>query len=273
MPFRRKAALGAAFFSFWLAACGTVIPEARLAEARAFGHSAGLADVDLNAGGFRLLTLLRQREPGERLRVYIEGDGAPWIWPHLPPEDPTPAKPLALRLAARDPGGRVAYLARPCQYFSSSACRSELWTTGRFGPEVIAAYQIALDRLKALTGAGRLSLVGYSGGGVLAALLAESRSDVAELLTVAAPLDTDAWTRHHQVTPLDGDNPAAGAARLRTLAQRHWVGGDDEVVPANLVRPFAEGAAAAVEVVPGYDHECCWADDWPCRLGESGHDH
>lgn len=228
----------------------------------------------MEAGGFRLFGLIRWREPGEDLRVYIEGDGAPWIQPHLPPDDPTPVKPLALGLAAADGSARTAYLARPCQYFPSRRCEPRFWGIERFSPEVVAAYQAALDALKSRTGATRLRLVGYSGGGVLAALLAASRPDVAELLTVASPLDTAAWIRHHDVTPLAGDNPADRSGRLGELPQHHWVGGKDEVVPDGVVRSFAEklGRPLAISVVPGYDHECCWVEDWPRRMAGAGHD-
>jgi pimeloyl-ACP methyl ester carboxylesterase len=273
LPYR-KAALVAAFFSFGLSACGTVPPEVRLEEARALGRSAGFSDAAVDAAGFRLFGLLRQGESGDDLRVYIEGDGAPWIRAYQPPDDPTPERPLALGLAARDGGTRVAYLARPCQYLSSRRCEPKFWSTERFSPEVVAAYQSALDQLKSRSGATRLRLVGYSGGGVIAALLAASRPDVAELLTVAAPLDTEAWVRHHDITPLAGENPADRAEGLKSLAQHHWVGGRDEVVPAGVVHGFARraGRPLAVSEVPGYDHECCWVDDWPRRMAGAGRD-
>lgn len=267
----RKAALGAAFFSLLVAACAPG-PEVRREQALAIGQAAGFAEATVGAADFRLFGLLRRRGESDRLRIYIEGDGAPWIWPHQPPEDPTPAKSLVLGLAAADRSAGVAYLARPCQYLPGGRCEPRYWTTQRFAPEVVAAYQAALDELKRRTGASRLSLAGYSGGGVLAALLAEERVDVVELLTVAAPLDTAAWTRHHGLTPVSGDNPADRAGRLRSLPQHHWVGGQDEVVPEGVVRAFAERAGAAVSLVPGYDHECCWVDDWPRRLAEAGFD-
>jgi esterase/lipase len=46
----------------------------------------------------------------------------------------------------------------------------------------------AVTALKRASGASRLRLVGYSGGGVMAMLLAARRDDVAQVVTIAAPL-------------------------------------------------------------------------------------
>ena len=49
-----------------------------------------------------------------------------------------------------------------------------------------------------------VTFVGYSGGGVLAVLIAERLDNVAGVITVGANLDTDAWTEHHGYLPLTG---------------------------------------------------------------------
>ncbi len=133
--------------------------------------------------------------------VYIEGDGAPWRDLFSPPADPTPRDPVALRLALEDPAPAVVYLARPCQYVARMAppaarhCDPRYWTGARFAPEAVAAVNAAIDRAKRESGAARIRLVGYSGGGVIAALLAERRDDIELLVTVAAPLDVAGWIR------------------------------------------------------------------------------
>lgn len=209
----------------------------------------------------------------EVLTVYIEGDGFAWVTPSTPSDDPTPREPVALQMALAHPHGAAAYLARPCQYtLTGSAmarpCPQRYWTTARFAEAVVQAESQALDALKRRHGVKRLVLVGYSGGGAVAALLAASRADVVALVTVAGNLDHVAWTRRHGAHPLDGSlNPIDVADRLGRLPQWHLVGEADRVVPADLAHAFVSrqgrGADVAVIVVPGFGHACCWARQWP----------
>lgn len=205
----------------------------------------------------------------DTLVVYLEGDGLAWVSPSQPSTDPTPANPLALRLALAHPEGAAAYLARPCQYVAASfrGCEARYWTQQRFAPEVIAASSLALDALKARFQARQLVLVGYSGGGAVAALVAARRTDVVRLITVAGNLDHRAWTALHRVTPLSGSlNPADERAALKHLPQWHLAGGADRVVPPAIAQEFISGFAAPsrpqVIVMPGYTHACCWAEHW-----------
>lgn len=224
-----------------------------------------------SAGTFDLATALRPGVRSAVLTVYIEGDGFAYAAAGRRSMDPTPTDPLALRLALQHPGsGAVAWLARPCQYGPRSRnCRSDYWSIARFAPEVVESAGIALDRLKDDGGgATRLILVGYSGGGALAALLAQRRSDVAALVTVAANLDVGAWTAAHRLTPLSRSlDPAADAAQLSRTPQVHFIGADDRVVGPELARGFvarmAADAPVTIVVVPGQDHGCCWAARWP----------
>jgi pimeloyl-ACP methyl ester carboxylesterase len=177
---------------------------------------------------------------------------------------------VALELAAADRQAPVAYLSRPCQYLDAAelaTCTPAYWTSARFAPEVVEAYQQALDQLLSVSGVRRLSLVGYSGGGVLAALLAARRDDVVQLITVAAPLSVAAWTAHHDLTPLQGLDP--GTLDGRWPPAVHFAGDKDEVVPVAVVAPHARRTGARLVAIPGFDHECCWARDWPRLLEEN----
>ncbi|MDP2809898.1 MAG: alpha/beta hydrolase, partial [Rhodocyclaceae bacterium] len=168
----------------------------------------GFARQDIAAGPFRLAAFVRRTAAGsETLSIYIEGDGAPWDTPWHPPRDPTPVKPVALAMALADTAPAVSYLSRPCQYLDEAAlrqCDSAWWMGRRFAPEVVAAYDEAIARLKSDFGARRIRLVGHSGGGVIAALLAFRRTDVEQLVTVAAPLALTEWVAWHDITPLTG---------------------------------------------------------------------
>ncbi|KIM00164.1 hypothetical protein CCC_02952 [Paramagnetospirillum magnetotacticum MS-1] len=205
---------------------------------------------------------------GAALTVYLEGDGLAFLGPHTVSADPTPTDPLTLRLALAHPGGPVAWLARPCQYGMKPPCHPAYWTSHRYAPEVVAGVGAAIDRIKARVKAERIVLVGYSGGGALAVLVAAARSDVSALVTVAANLDLALWTRLQGLTPLTPSlDPAAMAGRVAHIPQVHLTGGRDEVVPAEVGRAFvsranAQGRARLLPVEK-FGHVCCWAEEWP----------
>jgi dienelactone hydrolase len=265
---------------FLLAGCVAIAPPAeRLAEADRLAESHSWRRILLDAPPFVLAAYLPDglvddgATPGDaELTIYIEGDGLAWLSPRRPSADPTPIDPLALKLALRDQAERVAYLARPCQFvgdLDEEACRGNVyWTDRRFSPEVVRALGQAVDRLKTLSAAGELRLVGYSGGGALAALLAARRNDVVELVTVAGNLDHASWTRRHAITPLVGSlNPADFVESLAEICQLHFVGGEDPIVGRGVAEAFAARFPAAgrpkVIVIDNFDHRCCWVERWP----------
>lgn len=215
--------------------------------------------------------------PDETLTVYLEGDGFAWVTSTQPSLDPTPRDPLGLRLALAHARGNAAYLARPCQFTDAHrrGCDQRYWTARRFAPEVIRESSKAIDELLQRFGATKLALVGYSGGGAVAALLAARRTDVVRLVTVAGNLDHRAWARHHGIHELHGSlNPADEAAQLGSLSQTHYVGGRDPVIPPALARDWPAGlvgaAGANLRVMPDFDHHCCWAERWEA-LNRQGH--
>ena len=105
----------------------------------------------------------------------------------------------------------------------------------------------------------------------MAALVASRRSDVKCLVTIAAPLDTDAWTDAIGVSRLSASlNPADFAARLKGLPQTHFRGGADAVVPLRSIGAFMSTNGDAVLVdMPGFDHDCCWEREWAALRSRS----
>jgi dienelactone hydrolase len=217
---------------------------------------------------------VRRAQP---LTVYIEGDGLAWLTPTRPSPDPTPLDPLALRLALAQPEGLAAYLARPCQYTGrrdTAQCPGALWTHARFSEQAVRATSQALDALVQRYGATRLHLVGYSGGAALAVLVAARRTDVASLTSVAGNLDPTHWTRVHGLTPLhDSLDPLERAPALGALPQWHFSGERDAVVPPDTAQRFMahlpEGSRAQGLRLPGFDHRCCWTEQWPALWRQS----
>jgi len=201
------------------------------------------------------------------LRVYLEGDGRAWITPTQPSLDPTPRDPLLARLAMADPQPSI-YLARPCQYLSSPACAPRYWTNARFSEEVLGSLEQALDRLKQRYGNSNFELVGYSGGGALALLLATRRSDIAQVQTLGGNLSPRRWAERLELAPLQGSlEPLDFAERLRQLPQRHLAGAEDRVVPASLLDEYAArlGPADCLELhrLAGVSHQVGWIERWP----------
>lgn len=203
------------------------------------------------------------------LTVYLEGDGLAWLNPYTPSTDPTPVNALGLKLAVQDPSP-AAYLGRVCQFGwqpKTGPCDVSHWTSYRYSEEAIALGEREMDRLKAITGAQRLKLVGYSGGGAMALLLAGRRTDVVHITTVAGNLDTATWSRLTNTTPLWGSlNPADYWAAVADIPQRHWVGADDKTMPPTVALQYVARLPAnrrpAVSIKDGFDHQCCWAQEW-----------
>jgi len=233
--------------------------------------NAGFNPRVIDAGTFDIQTWYRQANSAQgHLEIYIEGDGLAWRRKNRLSKNPTPVEPLTLRLAARVSTGPVLYLARPCQYtrdIQTQRCSPELWSSHRYSEPVVAAMNRTVDEYVRTTGAETITLVGYSGGGVIATLLAARRTDVEQLITVAANLDHAAWTTKHNVSPLTGSlNPASYPEALQQIPQIHFVGDKDRVVSADIVRSYLDKvgipADSGLRIVPGFDHDCCWVERW-----------
>ena len=270
---RKKAVLmSAAFCLFGAASCANLDHFGGSRQSvENWGKERQFLAISLHAGAFDLLALERIRGNSDVLAIYIEGDGSAWRTPYHPPRDPTPEKPVALSLAAVDPSPAVVYLGRPCQYLDKqdlANCSPVWWTTQRFSTDVLAAYEHALDTLKAQSGATKLRLVGYSGGGVIATLLAMRRRDVASLITVASPLALGEWTRLQGISALsDSLDPLLETGRLPPAT--HWAGTGDVIVPVSVVEKFAQSKGGTVRSAKDYDHDCCWLHAWKQLLKES----
>jgi dienelactone hydrolase len=265
---RRGAGIIAALLAGVLAACAT--PAQRL-EQRA--TALGFTSLSLRGDGFLHHAYTAGLESGaDALHVYVEHDGTPWLDLRYVSQDPTPRNPLALELMARDTGPRL-FLGRPC-YFEPAddpRCGPLLWTHRRYSPEVVTSMVAALREFLAMHSYRRVVLVGYSGGGTLAWLMAGQVPEAVAVITVAANLDTDSWTSLHGYSRLDGSlNPAQLAPLPPAIVEVHYVGGRDRNVPPAVAASFAgRNHEARIVVVDDFDHECCWVARWPQLLGDA----
>lgn len=227
-------ALAALLLCLFLAGCNSKFSAGRFAGEHGF-------DTQIFHGRtFDLKWFMRGQGPV--LRAYIEGDGKAWLNARTPSSDPTPHNAVGFELAAVDIVRPVAYFARPCQFIEGEGrrnCHTAFWTSARFSEPVVSDLSDALDTAKRVAGAARLELVGYSGGGALALLLAAKRDDVDLVVTVAGNLDHAFWTGYHRVSPLRGSlNPADYTDRLQAVKQVHIVSTDDDVIPPAVARSF-----------------------------------
>ncbi|MBF0215291.1 MAG: alpha/beta hydrolase [Magnetococcales bacterium] len=246
-------------------------PTERLLD---LARQGGLQRESWQSGPFHLTVLVRDSRPeAQTLVVYLEGDGLAWLDRNRLSPDPTPIDSPVVPMLLRDPAPKVLYLARPCQYVGglASGCAPKYWSTHRYAPEVVTALSQAIDRAKGRLGVRQIGLIGYSGGGVIAALLAAARDDVAWWITVAANLDLTAWTRHHGVSSMPASrDPVDFVARLARLPQAHFMGGRDRQVPESVTRAFLDrlppGTPLQSRVLADFDHGCCWSEAWPTLL-------
>ena len=232
------------------------------------GH---LQPVTFHTSTFDIQGYQRLTTTGDMLTVYLEGDGAAWKNRHTLATNPTPSEPTALSLATQDPADNVLYLARPCQYITSAACTSQYWSSHRYSPEIINAVSQAIDQSIQTRHNTTITLVGYSGGGVIAALVAATRDDVNQIITIAANLDIDNWAKLHHVTPLHGsDNPCEYSDKLQHIRQIHLVGEEDLIAPVSVTKSYMNclpnPQLAQIIIIPKASHHANWPELWPAIL-------
>lgn len=187
----------------------------------------------------------------DTLNIFIEGDGKPGV---------------ALRLA-QNIGGNSVYLGRPCQYMIGNrlnSCNKALWTSHRYSRSVINSMSRAITAMKLRFGADKVRLVGFSGGGTVATIIAALRHDVDLLVTVAGNLDHKRWTDFNEIDPLDGSlNPVDYSKALESVPQIHLIGERDHVVPGSVLTSYLSRLKSLDNVqsyiLVGADHTCCWS--------------
>jgi len=263
-----------------LVGCASLSLEQRRSASSHLAINAGWHRLNLVTDPFVLAAFVPTHlQLGEVLTIYIEGDGLAWIDSSTPSLDPTPLNALALKLAMKHPSGAVAYLARPCQYIAGEdriGCEKKYWTSHRFSPVVVESTNTAIEKMKQRFHAKNIELIGYSGGGAIATLVAAKRNDVTRLITIAGNLDHEAWTSLHHISRLSGSlNPASAWLAVVNIPQLHFVGAKDSNMPLVIAQSyqaqFPESKRPELMVVDGMGHDCCWVENWPALYAQSKH--
>lgn len=227
-------------------------------------------DITYQKGKHYPMVLLNSHQPAREstAHIYIEGDGLPWRSLTRISSDPTPRNAVALNLMKYD-NTHAVYLGRPC-YFglqSDARCSQRLWTSGRYSEEVVDEMNQAITDYLEKKNLKYAVLVGYSGGGTLALLLANRNARIKGSLLIAPNFDIDAWVGLHGFTPLYESLNPAREVKKHDFKEIYWFGEKDENVP---LIPFARAAKSRsqseVRELANANHSCCWED--VARRGE-----
>jgi pimeloyl-ACP methyl ester carboxylesterase len=252
---------------FLLNSCAT--PSEHFADA---ALAVGFTGFSIHAGQFEHRMFINNRAllhlHDEVVHVYLDGDGTPWEQNRWIADDPTSRNPMILELMQQDKHPAI-FLGRPCYhgFNKSRVCYNKYWTSHRYGREVIDSMVLALKHWLKQNPYQQIVLIGFSGGGTLAVLMAPNVPGIQEVVTLAANLDIDAWSAYHHYLPL---NESMNPAKLKLnggFKQLHLAGLEDTVVPANLIKRFADMQPNASFIAyPHFDHHCCWVKEWPIIL-------
>lgn len=256
------------FIIFFLSSCVKNIPtpQERVSNTLSLVNGTNFSKVDIKTEKFTLFSLQNKNQNCVKkdLKIYIEGDGLSWISRTVISKDPTPTNPIALKLMNEEINQCKVYLARPCQFVNSTICEEKYWTSHRFSKEVINSFDEVLNILKKEYKNSTFTLVGYSGGGAVASLVASKRDDINMLVTVAGNLDIEKWTSMYNLSPLDGSlNPADFSQKLQNINQYHLIGKEDKVIPKDIFLSYYSKFEKKDKIKYGYfeaNHECCWEE-------------
>jgi pimeloyl-ACP methyl ester carboxylesterase len=246
-----------------LALSGCVTPSERIDR---LASRAGFARTLVATNAFEHVVYEKRTDQGGAWIVFLEGDGRPSRDGSRISPDPTTLEPVALRLAASTPGN-VIYLSRPCYGVSTKDphCDPEFWTSARYSPAVVSSLRSAIEsRVLGLHGATDVWLVGYSGGGTLAVLVAKDLQHVSRVITIAGNLSVTQWANYHGHEPLTGSlDPMLEAALRSNVEQVHLAGAGDTNILPEFVRSYVQRQSGGRLIeIPGFNHQCCWVQEW-----------
>ncbi|NOQ17468.1 MAG: alpha/beta hydrolase [Methyloprofundus sp.] len=240
-------------------------PEVKFAwQAKAYGFSQNIVQGPHFKHRVYSNALVQDRTGS--LHIYLGGDGSPWIGHRWIATNPTPRNTLILKLMQQD-NQAALFLGRPCYHglIADTSCTNALWTSQRYASEVISAMATAINKLTKQYQTEQLVLIGFSGGGTIAALLTEHLSNIDGIVTIAANLDVTAWTEYHSYSPLSASlNPIQRQPIANNIWQLHLAGGKDKNIPTQQIKAFVDKQfAAELLVFADFDHHCCWTEIWP----------
>ena len=203
------------------------------------------------------------------LHVYLDGDGTPWITPNHISIDPTPRMDTVLNLMHQDTESSI-YLGRPCYHNQArdEHCDPALWTSARYSKPVVDALIFSLTKYvtdrSTIQPVDAITLIGFSGGGTLAMLMAPNIPLVRRIITINGNLDIDHWTRQHGFSPLSHSlNPIHQPKLPEHIEVHHLFGRKDKIIDAHyLANYFSTYPNTKTTIFDEFSHHCCWNQVW-----------
>ncbi|MCG8671494.1 MAG: alpha/beta hydrolase [Pseudomonadales bacterium] len=214
----------------------------------------------VNPAAFKIQT--QQQQKARFLHVYIEGDGKAFSGGKVS-VNPTPNNPMLLKLMQQDEQPAI-YLGRPC-YFNpkDNQCSPNVWTRQRYSAKVVQSMLAALSHFS--SDYEHVVLIGHSGGGTIATLMAAKEPKAAMLITLAGNLDIFSWALEHQYQPLkESLNPMDLDPLPAQLLQIHYAGANDELINPEWIGDFAsKQKRAEFHQLLDIEHVDGWEEFWP----------
>lgn len=246
-----------------LSGCNTISVNGQY---ESIGSLYGFKKELVKGGDFWITTYQKVTNPNLPYVFYIEGDGRAFNGKYRVSNDPTPRRKMFIKLATLDNRANVVYVARPCQYTPmelNPKCSVPYWTTKRLSEDSVESISQVIN---SINNGKPFSLVGFSGGGGIAILVAERNSLAKDIITISGNLDHKEFTKHHNVTPMVGSlNPIDYARKVNHIPQLHLSGGKDTVIPPFIADNFVQASASKCvkqKIFADSTHENSWEQVW-----------
>lgn len=260
--------LATLFLSLFLASCSsTISTKARVENADNFAATNKFEKKLVRCGDFVIATYQRIANKRNPYVFYIEGDGSITAGRYAISDNPTPANIMLFKLAALDTRANIVYIARPCQYAPielNPKCNDQLyWTDKRMAEEVIDSINIAINMI---SNGKPVSLVGFSGGGGVAILIAARNTNIKDIITIAGNLDINDFSNHHKIYALkESLNPADYTSKINNIPQLHLSGSNDQIVPSYITQKYIKtnpSNCIQQRIFPNITHTKGWDNIW-----------
>ncbi|WP_342267978.1 alpha/beta hydrolase [Candidatus Tisiphia endosymbiont of Empis tessellata] len=221
----------------------------------------------VKAGDFVITTYQRVSDKDSPYVFYIEGDGSISIGCYAIADNPTPSRVMLFKLATLDTRPNIVYIARVHAKYTpmelNPNCNQAYWTDKRMAEDMIESTNIVIN---SINNGNPASLVGFSGGGGVAILVAARNKHIKDIITVAGNLDIENFSKHHGIYALKKSlNPINYAIKISNIPQLHLSGAKDAIVPSKIMHGYVKASSSNCvqqKIFPNITHTKGWDKVW-----------